>query len=137
MKEKLVIFVGFQEQDNLGIGYLSSMLIQAGFTIKIIDFCAGEKEICTQIQRHQPMVVGFSIIFQYHINAFQDLIRYLRDHGVNCHFSAGGHYPSLRYKDLLTTIPQLDSVVLFEGEYTFLRYLNGESFPHYIMGKHI
>jgi ribosomal protein S18 acetylase RimI-like enzyme len=27
--------------------------------------------------------------------------------------------------------------VLFEGEYTFLQYLTGENFPHYIMGKHI
>ena len=120
MKEKPVIFVGFQEQDNLGIGYLSSMLIQAGFNIKIIDFCAGEEEIFAQIQRHQPLVVGFSIIFQYHINDFKDLIRYLRDQGIDSHFSAGGHYPSLRYKNLLTTIPQLDSIVLFEGENTFL-----------------
>ena len=25
--------------------------------------------------------------------------------------------------------------ILFSGEYTFLRYLNGETLPHYIMGK--
>lgn len=120
MKEKPVIFVAFQEQDNLGIGYLSSMLIQAGFPIKIIDFRDGKEEILTNIHLHQPIVVGFSIIFQYHIHDFKDLLQYLRDQGVDCHFSAGGHYPSLRYQDLLTTIPQLDSVVLFEGEYTFL-----------------
>jgi len=34
-------------------------------------------------------------------------------------FLRGGHYPSLRYEELLDYIPQLDSVVLFEGEYTF------------------
>ena len=120
MTKKPVFFVAFQEQDNLGVGYISSVLIQAGFNIKIIDFLSGKEEILTQIMRHQPLVVGFSIIFQYHIDDFKDLIHYLREQGVNCHFSAGGHYPSLRHKDLLTTIPQLDSIVLFEGEYTFL-----------------
>ena len=120
MNKNPVFFVAFQEQDNLGIGYISSVLLQAGFNIKIIDFRSGKEEILNQIIRHQPLVVGFSIIFQYHINDFKDLINYLREHGINCHFSAGGHYPSLRHKDLLNIIPHLDSVVLFEGEYTFL-----------------
>jgi radical SAM superfamily enzyme YgiQ (UPF0313 family) len=120
MTKKPVFFVAFQEQDNLGVGYISSVLIQAGFSIKIIDFRSGKEEILTQMIQHQPLVVGFSIIFQYHIDDFKDLIHYLREHGINCHFSAGGHYPSLRHKDLLNIIPQLDSIVLFEGEYTFL-----------------
>ena len=34
MTKKPVFFVAFQEQDNLGIGYISSVLIQAGFSIK-------------------------------------------------------------------------------------------------------
>ena len=120
MTKKPVFFVAFQEQDNLGVGYISSVLIQAGFSIKIIDFRSGKEEILTQMIQHQPLVIGFSIIFQYHIDDFKDLIHYLREHGINCHFSAGGHYPSLRHKDLLNIIPQLDSIVLFEGEYTFL-----------------
>jgi radical SAM superfamily enzyme YgiQ (UPF0313 family) len=48
------------------------------------------------------------------------LINYLREHGIHCHFCAGGHYPSLKYNEVLQIIPQLDFVVLFEGEYTFL-----------------
>lgn len=120
MVKNHIFFVAFQEQDNLGIGYISSVLLQAGFSIKIIDFREGREEILNQIVRFDPLVVGFSIIFQYHINEFKDLITYLRRHGINCHFCAGGHYPSLRPNDLLSIIPQLDSVVLFEGEYTFL-----------------
>jgi len=30
---------------------------------------------------------------------------------------------------------KLNFEMLFEGEYTFLQYLTGDSFPHYIMGK--
>jgi len=120
MDNKQVFFVAFQEQDNLGIGYISSMLLKDGFSVKIIDFKLGKEEILKQITNHHPLVVGFSIIFQYHIDNFKDLIKYLRENGVKCHFNAGGHYPSLRYQDLLALIPQLDSIVLFEGEYTFL-----------------
>lgn len=120
MLNKPVVLVAFTEQDNLGIGYITSVLLQDGYDIKIIDFRTGKEAILEQIRRYDPLVVGFSIIFQYHIDVFKDLIFYLREQGVNCHLSAGGHYPSLRYNELLDFIPQLDSVVLYEGEYTFL-----------------
>ncbi len=115
-----IFFVAFQEQDNLGVGYLASVVREAGYAIKVIDFRLGREFILEKIREHDPLVVGFSIIFQYNISEFRDLIEYLRDQQVGCHFCAGGHYPSLRYAELLDYIPQLDSVVLFEGEYTFL-----------------
>jgi radical SAM superfamily enzyme YgiQ (UPF0313 family) len=120
MRDEPVIIVAFLEQDNLGAGYIASMLLQNEIDVKIIDFRMGKRLILEHIIRQNPSIVGFSIIFQYHIDDFRDLICYLREHGVNCHFSAGGHYPSLRYTKLLNMIPGLDSVVLFEGEYTFL-----------------
>jgi anaerobic magnesium-protoporphyrin IX monomethyl ester cyclase len=120
MSNKPVCFVAFEEQDNLGIGYLASTLLQDDFDIRIIDFRLGKESILERLGRYNPILVGFSIIFQFHIEDFKDLINYLREHGVNCHFCAGGHYPSLRYNEVLQIIPQLDSVVLFEGEYTFL-----------------
>ena len=120
MKKEPVVFVAFQEQDNLGVGYVASILREAGFPIKMIDFRVGKERILEELQLQRPLIVGFSIIFQYHIDVFKDLIHYLRDHGIRCHFNAGGHYPSLRHLDLLDMIPALDSITLFEGENTFL-----------------
>lgn len=120
MHNSPIVFVAFLEQDNLGVGYIASVLLQNRIDIKIIDFRMGKEGILKRIKYYNPLVVGFSIIFQYHIYDFKDLISYLRKYGVNCHFSAGGHYPSLRHTELLSIIPELDSVVLFEGEYTFL-----------------
>jgi len=114
-----VLFVAFQEQDNLGVGYLASVIRDAGHAISIIDFRMGRRFVLDKIREHDPLVVGFSVIFQYHISEFRSLMQFLRDNGITCHFCAGGHYPSLRYEELLDYIPQLDSVVLFEGEYTF------------------
>ncbi len=49
-----------------------------------------------------------------------NLIDFLRDKGYKCHFTAGGHYASLRYEELFKLEQGLDSIVRFEGEYTIL-----------------
>ena len=33
-----VILIGFQEQGNLGVGYVAAMLLQRGFAVRILDF---------------------------------------------------------------------------------------------------
>lgn len=119
MSNKSILFVAFQEQDNLGIGYLSSVLLEAGYRPIIVDFLCGEDILLQKIKDTKPLIVGFSLIFQYHIRDFQRLIRHLRVQGVGCHFCAGGHFPSLRSRELFELIPELDSVVLYEGEKTF------------------
>ena len=124
MNPHLVTFIVFKEFDNLGIGYLSSVLSDAGYESSIIDFSDGKEAILNTIREINPSVVGFSIIYQYYIYEFQELISYLREEGIKCHFTGGGHYASLRYEELFEIIPSLDSVVRFEGEYTFPDLVN-------------
>ena len=115
-----VAFVSFEEFDNLGVGYMASLLSDNGYKPWIIDFRYGKEEILRVLTKLKPYVVGFSVIFQYHIYEFRRLMNYLRKGGIKCHFTAGGHYASLRYEELFELIPSLDSVVRFEGEYTML-----------------
>jgi radical SAM superfamily enzyme YgiQ (UPF0313 family) len=115
-----VALIAFKEFDNLGIGYLASVLSDAGYDPLIIDFQSDKKKILKILKDQKPVLVGFSVIFQYHIYEFRDLIRYLRKGGVTCHFTGGGVYASLRYEELFNIIPLLDSIVRFEGEYTLL-----------------
>ena len=119
-----VIFIAFEEFDNLGVGYLVSLLSEAGYKSKIIDFHCGKKKILETLKKEKPLIVGFSLIFQYHINEFKELISYLRKEGIKCHFTAGGYYASLRFDDLFKHIPSLDSIVRFEGEYPILELVN-------------
>jgi hypothetical protein len=49
---------------------------------------------------------------------FGEVIRALRASGVGAHFTIGGHYASFEPVELLRMIPELDSVVRFEGEET-------------------
>lgn len=121
MMKKSVVFVGFTEYDNLGIGYMSSLLLNAGFTIRVIDLRKSPSEILKIIKNLDPLIIGFSVIFRNHLQKIIDLITYLRrESGTDCHFTAGGHYASLKHQELFQAIPLLDSIVRFEGEYTML-----------------
>src|SRR3974390_2842366 len=115
-----VMLVGFQHQGNLGVGYLGSPLRQAGYSVITGDFEASRAEIVRTALEGDPMIIGFSLIFQFYVKQFRSLIRELRDAGVDCHFTMGGHFPSLSYRETLELIPELNSVVRFEGEMTLL-----------------
>ncbi len=112
------VLIGFQDQTNLGLGYLASTLQERGVVVRIIDFRQGIESILDVIHATDPLLVGFSLIFQYYLPEFRRLVFYLRKNGVDCHFCAGGHYPSLCYESVLQAIPGLDSIAQCEGEVT-------------------
>jgi anaerobic magnesium-protoporphyrin IX monomethyl ester cyclase len=124
MSTRPVVLVAFKEFENLGVAYLASILSREGYDPLIIDFRDGKEEILKKLNIIKPVITGFSVIFQYYIYEFQELINYLRKSGISSHFSAGGQYASMRYEDLFKLIPSLDSIVRFEGEYTFLELVN-------------
>jgi radical SAM superfamily enzyme YgiQ (UPF0313 family) len=115
-----VVLVGFEDQENLGLRYLSSSLRQAGHETRLVTITDGAEPLLQVIRDFQPIVVGFSLIFQYLVPHFATLLQRLRAEGVSAHFTMGGHYPSFQPKALLEAIPELDSVVRFEGEDTLL-----------------
>ncbi len=120
MKNRPVIFFTLNDYDNLGVGYMASVLSGAGFETEIIDPREEKTIILDNLKAQNPLLVGFSIIFHNYIDLFSELIDYLREEGIDCHFTAGGHYASLRYNELFQLVPKLDSIVRFEGEYPIL-----------------
>jgi len=127
IKNNCVILIAFEEFDNLGVRYPAAVLEQAGFSTAILNVQLSNTEIYNFISRHHPVLVGFSVVYQYNIRRFIGLVSYLRKRKINCHFTAGGHYASLKYEELFSFIPGLDSVVRFEGEYTLLELVKSVS----------
>jgi radical SAM superfamily enzyme YgiQ (UPF0313 family) len=121
---KPIVLIGFQNQGNLGIGYLASTLRKNGYDVEVIDFQIDHELILQRVKSLDPVLVGFSLIFQFYITEFGSLVDRLRDGGIDCHFTMGGHFPSLSYEQALELVPQLDSVVRFEGEITLLELVN-------------
>jgi radical SAM superfamily enzyme YgiQ (UPF0313 family) len=117
---KPILLIGFLQQENLGLGYLAAMLRRYGYEVIVLDFEAEPREILRVARASNPLVVGLSLIFQFYLPRFAGLVSTLRQGGVGCHFTIGGHFPTLSYTETLEHIPGLDSVVRFEGEETLL-----------------
>jgi anaerobic magnesium-protoporphyrin IX monomethyl ester cyclase len=115
-----ILLIGFQHQGNLGLGYLASTLREHGYAVLLFDVEADPDQIVKAAVDERPIIVGFSLIFQFYIPRYSVLTSKLREAGVSSHFTMGGHFPSLSHATTLQMIPELDSVVRFEGEMTLL-----------------
>lgn len=115
-----VLLVGYEDQDNLGLRYLSARLRQAGHQTRFLALAEDTSELVRSAREFAPVVIGFSLIFQFLVPRFAALLAELRRAGVMAHFTMGGHYASFEAERLLDAIPELDSVVRFEGEETLL-----------------
>ena len=124
MGHNTVVFIAYEERQNLGIRYMAAVLSEAGHKVKVMDFRKDKAVILKKLRQWHPLLIGFSVIFENHIYDFRKLIKYLRNKGIECHFTAGGHFASLRPADLFEIIPDLDSIVRFEGEHTLLDLVN-------------
>jgi radical SAM superfamily enzyme YgiQ (UPF0313 family) len=114
-----VFIVTTGDYDNLGVGYLMSMLSGKGIKTSLVDCRYGGEEILAHLRRHDPLIIGFSVVYEECLEEFTGLAQYLRNGGITCHFTAGGSYASLRPDELFNLMPELDSIVRFEGEDTF------------------
>jgi radical SAM superfamily enzyme YgiQ (UPF0313 family) len=115
-----VVLVGYQDQGNLGMGYLAACLREHGFTVELCEVRDGPSRVAATVARARPSVVGFSLIFQFFLPQFRRVAAHLRQSGIRSHFTMGGHYPSLCHEDALREFPELDSVVRYEGELTLV-----------------
>jgi radical SAM superfamily enzyme YgiQ (UPF0313 family) len=118
------MLVGFQNQGNLGLGYLAAVLRRHGYDVQVVDIEQDPREIVRIARELNPILIGFSLIFQFYIDRYAALLYLLRSNGLDCHFTMGGHFPSLSYEQTLELVPELDSVVRFEGESTLLEMVD-------------
>lgn len=120
MPSRNIVFVAYMDQPNLGIGYMTNIMLSHGFNVELLDIRNENQSILSRILELDPIIVGLSIIFQNFTPDFAELVSYLRDHDVSCAICAGGHTPSLEPDETLKAIPGLDFIVRFEGELTLL-----------------
>src|SRR5690349_985370 len=122
-----VMLIGFQHQGNLGLGYLAAVLRQYGYSVQVVDIEQAPEDILKLALEINPVLIGFSLIFQFFIDRYAVLAQAMRALGIDCHFTMGGHFPSLSYKETLKLVPDLDSVVRFEGETTLVELVDAIS----------
>jgi anaerobic magnesium-protoporphyrin IX monomethyl ester cyclase len=87
-----VILIGFTRAGNLGLGYLASTLRARGYDVEILEFEDAFETILASIRRYDPILVGFSLIFQFYIDRYAAMIHALRLSGVTAHFTMGATF---------------------------------------------
>jgi radical SAM superfamily enzyme YgiQ (UPF0313 family) len=120
-----VVLVGADYEENLGVGMIAATAEAAGHSVRVEPFndAADAKRIVRTVVTDPPDVVGLSIQFQHRSHEFLMLARTLRRAGYTGHISAGGQFPTLAHREVLGRDHGVDSVVLHDGEETFVELL--------------
>jgi anaerobic magnesium-protoporphyrin IX monomethyl ester cyclase len=115
-----VALVGPEIEENLALRYLAASLEAADLTATIIPFNA-EQELPLVLEtllEDPPSVVALSLAFQWRAPDFLALAVGLRQRGYRGHVTAGGHFATFAWRELLRDFPELDSICCYEAEET-------------------
>jgi hypothetical protein len=67
-----IVLIGFQSIGNLGLGYLAAMLRAAGCDVRVLDIELPQEIPVAAVLGANPILVGFSLIFQFCIRRYAD-----------------------------------------------------------------
>ena len=109
-----------------GVYYIAALLNKHGYDAEILNWHAINKaphKIKAKLIETQPDVIGFSIL---HANRWGgiEIARIARQINSEIKIVFGGIGASFLWKHFLVHFPEIDYVVIGEGEYTFLHLLN-------------
>jgi hypothetical protein len=107
--------------DNLGLGYIAAHGRSVGFEVEILGRGTTRftpDEIVDYITKRSYDVIGISLA-QARTAITQYVVRQLRERGCTAHLTLGGYFPTFAPRACLDAFPEVDSLILHEGEYTF------------------
>lgn len=126
----LIISTSFKEKwhkldlkntENLSIAYLASYLESVGYDVTMInafDMNKDNDEVLDYLKGEKYDLIGVSCSPQKLYTVSKDFIKKSRIVYPKAHIVMGGIFPSLAYEKILYDIPELDAVIIGEGEYS-------------------
>jgi radical SAM superfamily enzyme YgiQ (UPF0313 family) len=108
-------------EEYMGVEYICAVLRNRGVEVQMVDTRLPDFDIdnlCHTIKEQGVKVVGISDVQDSHRHTLQ-LSRLIKTRCEPVRIVLGGHYPTACYEDILKNEPDIDVVVLGEGEYTF------------------
>lgn len=115
-----VLLAGPDYEENLSIRYLSSSLLRAGHNAVLAAFNSPADIPAVANEAQSAGVVGLSLCFQSRAQEFLNLAHLIKSREPKKLIVAGGHYASCAAEPLLTNHPEIDIIVIHEGEKTLL-----------------
>jgi TonB family protein len=122
-----VLLAGPDFEENLSIRYLASSLQAKQHKASLAVFNSADDVEAVAEQAGEAEIVGLSVCFQSRAQEFLTLARRIKQLHPEKLIVAGGHYASCAAQDLLEHHPELDIVVIHEGEQTLLEIVAATS----------
>lgn len=110
---------------SLGLMYLAATLEREGFSVKIVEMCFLENpwaNLKRIISKEEPDVVGITTM-SYTFPASLKIARITKDAVPNSVIVLGGPHATFMSVEILAINPEVDLVVIGEGEYTMLELI--------------
>ena len=110
----------FKSRENLGIAYLTAFLKSKGYVTDMInahDKCWDNETVIKYIYDNEYDMIGVSCTSQRLYPDAKDLVIKLREKYPKVHIVMGGIFPSMEFKNIINDLPQLDTIIVGEGEY--------------------
>ncbi|MBU4274622.1 B12-binding domain-containing radical SAM protein [Patescibacteria group bacterium] len=111
-----------ESKEPLGLLYLAAVLRSEDYEVSVLQadyYGLSVEQTVDIVLFHNPAVVGFSLT-QRAAPSVLKTVELLRKRGFVGHITSGGYLPSLCTEDFLNRATEIDSVVVGEGEKTFL-----------------
>lgn len=106
----------------LGIAYVAAALEKAGMEVKIVDFVVNpycEETLRSLLSDFQPGIVGLTAVTLTFNHAIK-LVKFVKQTNPEILTVMGGPHVSFCWSDTLNAFPELDFIVLGEGEETIV-----------------
>ncbi|HYX68356.1 MAG TPA: carboxypeptidase regulatory-like domain-containing protein, partial [Terriglobales bacterium] len=115
-----VLLAGPDYEENLSIRYLSASLLGAGHETVLAPFNSPADAPAVAEAAQTADIVGLSMCFQSRAQEFLRLARSIKARDPRKLMVAGGHYASCAAEPLLAHHPEIDVIVIHEGESTLV-----------------
>jgi anaerobic magnesium-protoporphyrin IX monomethyl ester cyclase len=123
-----ILLAGPDFEENLSIRYLSSSLLAAGHETTLAPFNSAADTTSVVDAARDAEIVALSMCFQSRAQEFLRLAQWLKSSDPRQLIVAGGHYASCAAEALLAHHPEIDIIVIHEGEHTLVEIAN--AMPH-------
>ena len=119
-----VLLAGPDYEENLSVRYLSASLQNAGHRTTLAPFNSTTDMAVVTNAAQSADIVGLSMCFQARAQEFLGLARRIKSRDPGKLVVAGGHYASCAAEPLLANHPEIDVIVIHEGERTIVEIAN-------------
>lgn len=112
----------------IGLMSISSYLKRQGFSVKILDYCAFPKkktDIVTEIISYKPRFVGISCTTSSFTDGYS-LAKAIKKQLLDIKVVFGGVHVSSQREKILDAYPEIDYVIVGEGEEALSKLIGGE-----------